>query len=59
MKEAFQHLKGWYWDASATTSRPCYQTLERQMANREALYMADPPEGDNITINVEPYDTWD
>ncbi len=45
VKEAFHHLKGWYRDASNTTSCPCFLTLEKQMEDREKLYRAHPPEG--------------
>jgi hypothetical protein len=30
VQEAFRHLKGWYWAASETQSKPCYHTMERQ-----------------------------
>ncbi len=59
MEEAFCHLKGWYRDASATTARPCYQSLEQQTVDRETLYRADPPDGPEVAINIEPYNVWD
>ncbi len=36
--EAFRHLKGWYREASETQVRPCFQTMERQTAERVELY---------------------
>jgi hypothetical protein len=36
--EAFRHLKGWYWEASETQVRPCFQTMERQTLERFKLY---------------------
>ncbi len=36
--EAFRHLKGWYREASETQARPCFQTMERQTAERVKLY---------------------
>jgi hypothetical protein len=36
--EAFQHLKGWYREASKTQARPCFQTMERQTSERVKLY---------------------
>jgi hypothetical protein len=36
--EAFRHLKGWYREALETQARPCFQTMERQMAERVELY---------------------
>jgi hypothetical protein len=28
VKEAFCHLKGWYWAASETQAKPCFHTME-------------------------------
>ncbi len=39
VKEAFRHLKGWYWKAAETQARPCRQMMERQTDNREELYV--------------------
>ena len=36
--EVFRHLKGWYQEASETQARPCFQTMERQTAERAKLY---------------------
>jgi hypothetical protein len=36
--EAFRHLKGWYWEASETQAKPCFQTMERQTEERVELY---------------------
>jgi hypothetical protein len=32
--KAFCHLKGWYQVATETQARPCFQTMEKQMAER-------------------------
>jgi hypothetical protein len=34
VQEAFHHLKGWYRAALETTTRPCPQTMVKQMAER-------------------------
>jgi hypothetical protein len=36
--EAFQHLKGWYREASETQARPGFQTMERQTLECVELY---------------------
>jgi hypothetical protein len=36
--EAFRHLKGWYQVATETQAWPCFQTMEKQMAERVDLY---------------------
>jgi hypothetical protein len=36
--EVFCHLKGWYWAATETQARPCFQTMEKQKAERIDLY---------------------
>jgi hypothetical protein len=38
MHEASCHLKGWYWAATETQAWPCFQTMERQTAERVDLY---------------------
>jgi hypothetical protein len=52
--EAFQHLKGWYWEASKTQARPCFQTMERQTLERVKLYRrCDSPGPPIIVDNAE------
>jgi hypothetical protein len=45
--EAWHHLKGWYQSA-----RACPETLASQTAERVELYMAIPPLGGLLTVNV-------
>ena len=37
-QEAFHHLKGWYRSVTDTQARPCFQTMNRQTAERINLY---------------------
>ena len=54
VQEAFRHLSGWYRAAGEVASRPCFETLEKQTQDREALYGHVPPPGESIPINVDP-----
>jgi hypothetical protein len=59
VQEAFRHLKGWYWSATNIQARPCFQTMDRQTAERIDLYrMRDPP---RLPIHVSEnlFDIWD
>jgi hypothetical protein len=38
MHKAFHHLKGWYRAAMEAQARPCFQTMEKQTAERVDLY---------------------
>ncbi len=38
VQEAFRRLKGWYWSATDTQARPCFQTMDRQTEERINLY---------------------
>ena len=38
IQEAFCHLKEWYRSATNTQARPCFQTMDRQTAERIDLY---------------------
>ena len=38
VQEAFRHLKGWYRFTTDTQARPCFQTMDRQTAERIDLY---------------------
>jgi hypothetical protein len=55
VKEAFQHLKGWYQKATETQARPCRQTMERQTDKREELYPERAAYGKAFPANGMPY----
>jgi hypothetical protein len=57
--EAFCHLKGWYWLAMETQARPCFQTMEKQTAERVDLYQQHDSPGLPVAVNVTPVDVWD
>ena len=42
-REAWRTLGGWYKTVSGKAAKPCYHRLERQTAEREALYARVPP----------------
>ena len=46
--------KGWYHEAEDRTSNPCYESIEKQTAERVNLYGKAEPLGDPIPINIEP-----
>ncbi len=54
VQEAFRLLKGWYRAATEVEARPCPQTMERQTAERIALYTGRTPPGEPLPINVDP-----
>ena len=41
---AWGHLRGWHKEVDPVAFKPCYQALDRQTEEREALYRScDPP----------------
>jgi hypothetical protein len=52
---AFRHLKWWYRGAMETKAWPCFQTMERQTAERVDLYSLGPL----VAINIEPVEVRD
>jgi hypothetical protein len=38
VKEAFRHLKGWYWNVAEMQARPCQQMMKCQTDKQEELY---------------------
>jgi hypothetical protein len=54
VQEAYRHLKGWYRAATEVEARPCFQTMERQMAERVALYARRTSPGEPLPINITP-----
>lgn len=56
LKEAWGTAKRWYRQASDMPPKPCYNSLEKQTEEREELYGKRVPPGDDIPINVDPYE---
>jgi hypothetical protein len=54
VQEAFRCLKGWYQNASESMARPCPQTMERQTAERVALYARRGSPGAPLPVNIDP-----
>ena len=54
VQKAFCHLKGWYWAASETTTRPCPQAMVQQTAKWVELYAQRDSPGDPLPINIDP-----
>jgi hypothetical protein len=54
IQESFCHLKGWYKAALETTTRPCPQTMVKQMAKRVDLYRQRDPPREPLPINIDP-----
>ncbi len=57
--EAFHHLKGWYQAAMETQARPCFQTMERQTAERVDLYQRRDSLGSLVAISIVPVEVRD
>jgi hypothetical protein len=57
--EAFHHLKGWYRAAMETQAWPCFQTIEKQTAERVDLYQQCESPGLPVAINIAPVDVRD
>ena len=47
-------LKGWYRAAKKVEARPCFQMMERQTAERVALYTWRSSPGEPLPINITP-----
>ena len=54
VQEAFRHLKGWYHAKTEVKARQSFQTMERQTAERVALYTRRTPPGEPLLINITP-----
>ena len=54
IQEAYRHLKGWYRAATEVEARPCFQMMERQTAERVALYTRRTSPGEPLPINITP-----
>ena len=49
---AWGHLRGWHKEVDPAASKPCYQALDRQTEEREALYRRRDPPGAPIPSNA-------
>ena len=49
---AWGHLRGWHKEVDPAASKPCYQALDRQTEEREALYRRRDPPGALIPLNA-------
>ncbi len=56
IKEAFRHLKGWYWKAAEMQAKPCHQMMELQINKREELYVEWAAYGKTFPENGMPND---
>jgi hypothetical protein len=54
IKEAFRHLKVWYWMGAKTQARPCHQMMEIQTDKREELYAERAAYGEAFPANGTP-----
>ena len=59
LQEAWRTLKGWYRLAEDRAPKPCYQTLAKQTKERVELYAKREPPGDDIPVNVDPFEVED
>jgi hypothetical protein len=59
VQEAFRHLKGWYRSATDTQARPCFQTMDRQTAERIDLYRRCDSPGLPIHVGENLFDVQD
>jgi hypothetical protein len=55
IKEAFQHLKGWYQNAAEMQARPYHQMMERQTKKRVELYAEQAVYGEAFPANGTPF----
>jgi len=54
IQEAYRHLKGWYRAETEVEVRPCFQMMERQPAERVALYARRTSPREPLPINITP-----
>ena len=57
--EAWYRIHGWYKAAVNRTLPPSRVTLEQITAERVALYRRVPPPGENIPVQIEPFEVED
>ena len=59
IQEAWYHIQGWYKATVDRAPPPARVTLKRITAERVALYSRVPPPGDNIPVEIEPFEAED
>jgi hypothetical protein len=59
VKEAWCCLKGWCTAVEDRVPKACHETLARQTEERKTLYARVPPPGEQLPINVTPFDVPD
>ena len=59
IQEAWHRIQGWYKAAVNHDLPPAQVTLERITAERVALYIRVPPPGNNIPVELEPFEVED
>ena len=59
IQEAWYNIQGWYKAAVDRTPPPARATLERITEERFALYSRVPPLGENIPVELEPFEVED
>jgi hypothetical protein len=59
VKEAWRCLKGWYTAVEDRAPKACHETLARQTEERKTLYARVPLPGEQLPINVTPFDVPD
>ncbi len=59
VKEAWRCLKGWYTAVEDRAPKACHETLARQTEERKTLHARVPPPGEQLPINVTPFDVPD
>ena len=56
VKEAWRCLEGWYAMVEDRALKSCCKMLACQMEERKSLYARVPPPGEQLPINVNPFD---
>ena len=59
VQEAWYCIQGWYKAAVDRAPPPAQVTLKRITAERVALYSQVPPPGDNIPVEIDPFEVKD
>ena len=59
IQEAWYLIQGWYKAAVDRAPPPARVTLKWITAERVALYSRFPPPGENIPVQIEPFDIKD
>ena len=59
IQEVWYHIQGWYQAAVNHTPPPARVTIERITAERVVLYSRVPPPGENVPVQIEPFEVED